>query len=72
MLERCVDVGRQKRETRILIFALSPQAVADAIEEELEYESEHDARLAGCSRRTLQLDIVRCWTSNGASSEVRP
>jgi CBS domain-containing protein len=56
MLERCVDVPRQLWEPRILLFDLVPNAVADAIEEELERESEHDARLAGCDRRTLQPD----------------
>jgi hypothetical protein len=30
--------------------------VADAVEEELEYEPQLDARLAGCDRRTLQPD----------------
>lgn len=53
VLERCVDVPRQRWEPRILVFDLTPEAVADAIEEELEEELEHDARLAGCDRRTL-------------------
>lgn len=48
--------GRQRWETRILIFALAPRGVVDAIEEELEYEPERDARLAGFNRRTLQQD----------------
>lgn len=56
VLERCVDVPRQLWEPRILVFDLIPEAVADAIEEELECEAEHDARLAGCDRRTLRLD----------------
>lgn len=53
VLERCVDVPHQQWEPRILVFELIPEAVADAIEEELEYEPEHDARLAACDRRTL-------------------
>lgn len=56
LLERCVDVPGQRWETRILCFGVTPEVVADAIEEELEYEPEHDARLAGCDRRTLAPD----------------
>jgi CBS domain-containing protein len=56
VVERCVDVPRQRWEARILIFDLTPEAVADVVEEELEYEPENDARLAGCDRRTLQPD----------------
>ena len=56
ILERCIDISRPQWEPRILVFGLTPGAVADAIEEELEYEPEHHARLAGCDRRTLRPD----------------
>lgn len=54
ILERCVDIPRQRWEPRILLFDLTPEAVVDAVQEELELEPEHDARLVGCDRRTLR------------------
>ena len=52
--EACVDVPRQRWEPRLLMFHLSPEAVADALEAEIELEPEHDARLSGVDRRSLQ------------------
>jgi hypothetical protein len=49
----CIDVPEQNWESRALIFDLSPAAVADAVEREIEYEPGLDARLSGCDRRTL-------------------
>jgi hypothetical protein len=53
VLEACVDIPSQEWETRVLIFDLVPEAVADAVIAELVDEPEHDARLTGCDRRTL-------------------
>lgn len=56
VVERCTDIGRRQWEPRTLVFDLLPEAVADAIEDELGCEPEHDARLTGCDRRTLCAD----------------
>jgi hypothetical protein len=56
LYECCIDVPRQLWEARVVIFDLSAEAVANAIEAEIELEPEHDARLTGCDRRTLCLD----------------
>ena len=56
VLEVCVDVPGQRWEARVLIFHLVAGAVADAVEEEIAYEPERDARLTGCDRRTLHGD----------------
>jgi hypothetical protein len=53
LYECCIDVPRQLWEARLVIFDLSAEAVANAIEAEIELEPEHDARLTGCDRRTL-------------------
>ena len=53
LLEVCTDVPRQHWEGRVLIFDRTAEAVADAVEEEIAYEPQHDARLTGCDRRTL-------------------
>ena len=51
--EACVERSRQLWETRVLLFDLNAEAVADALEEEIELEPEHDGRLVGCDRHTL-------------------
>ncbi len=56
VLEVCVDVAQQRWEGRVVIFDLTPEAVADAVAAEIDYEPEKDARLTGCNRRTLQPD----------------
>ncbi len=56
VFEVCVDVPEQRWESRALIFDLSPVAVAEAVEHEIAYEPELDARLSGCDRRTLAPD----------------
>ena len=55
MVEACLDVPEQVWEARILIFNRLPEAVADAVAEEIDF-IEHDARLTGCDRRTLTPD----------------
>lgn len=76
VLERCVDVPRQRWEARILSFALTPEAVADAIEDELGDEPEHDARLTGCDRRTLAPDLSMgaflCYVAEYPASPPTP
>lgn len=56
VIELCSDLTRHRWEARALIFDLTPEAVADTVEEELEDEPGCDARLTGCSRRTLHPD----------------
>jgi CBS domain-containing protein len=56
VFEACVDVPAQRWEARVLIFDLDPDAVADAVRDEILLEPEHDARLTGCDRRTLSPD----------------
>lgn len=56
MLELCVDVPTQQWEPRLLVFDEQADAVADAVEVELELEPHRDARLSGCNRRTLVRD----------------
>jgi CBS domain-containing protein len=58
VVERCVDVPHQRWEARILIFHSVAEAVAEAVEEEIAYEPEHDARLIGCDRGTLRPNSV--------------
>jgi CBS domain-containing protein len=52
--EACVDIPRQRWEPRLVMFDLSAEAIADALESEIELEPEHDARLTGVDRRTLE------------------
>ena len=52
--EACVDIPGQRWEPRVLMFDLGPEAVADALKAEIELEPEHDARLTGVDRRSLQ------------------
>jgi hypothetical protein len=47
LYEVCVDVPRQHWEARVLILDLTSEGVADAIEDEIAAEPEHDARIAG-------------------------
>lgn len=54
VFEVCVDVPAQRWEARVVIFDLVPEAVADTVAEEIEYEPDRDARLTGCDRRTLR------------------
>jgi CBS domain-containing protein len=54
VLEVCVDVPAQCWEARVVIFGLVAEAVADKVATEVTYESERDARLSGCDRRTLR------------------
>ena len=54
MFEVCVDVPAQRWEARSVIFITSAESVADAVEEEIEFEPELDARLTGCDRRALR------------------
>ena len=56
VLEVCVDVPHQLWESRVLIFDLVPNAVADVVDEEVGHEPQLDARLTGCNRCTLQPD----------------
>jgi CBS domain-containing protein len=55
--EICVDVPGQQWESRSLILSRSAEAVATAVEEQITIEPGHDARLAGCDRRTLARSI---------------
>jgi predicted kinase len=54
VLEACVDGRSQRWEARVLIFDHTPEAVADAIEQEISEEPGHGARLTGCDRWTLE------------------
>jgi hypothetical protein len=54
VFEVCVDVPLQCWEARVLIFDVTAEAVADAIEEEIQVEPTLDARLTGCDRRRLR------------------
>jgi len=56
VLEACVDIPGQRWEPRVLICERDPEAVADAVGDEIEREPGLDARLAGCDRRTLRPD----------------
>ncbi|HEV3054557.1 MAG TPA: hypothetical protein VGX45_07875 [Solirubrobacteraceae bacterium] len=56
VVEACLDVPEQVWEARILIFDRLPEAVADAVAEEIDLDPGHDARLTGCDRRTLAPD----------------
>ena len=56
VLEFSTDVARQRWEARMLMFDLTPEAVADTVAEEFGDEPECDARLTGCNRGTLQPD----------------
>jgi hypothetical protein len=51
--EACLDVPEQRWEPRVVIFKRSADAVANAIELEVESEPFYDARLTGCDRLTL-------------------
>jgi hypothetical protein len=53
LYETCVDVPRQVWEPRVVIFGVTAEAVAEAVEDEIELDPEHDARLSGLDRRTL-------------------
>jgi hypothetical protein len=53
LYEVCVDVPRQHWEARVLILDLAPEAIADAIEDEIAAEPEADGRITGCDRVTL-------------------
>lgn len=56
VLEVCTDVSRQQWDPRVVIFDITPQAVADIVEQEVGHEPERDARLTGCDRRGLRPD----------------
>lgn len=54
--EACVDVPAQVWEARALIFDITAVSVADSLEGEIELEPEHDGRITGCDRCTLEPD----------------
>jgi hypothetical protein len=54
VLEVCVDIAAQSWEARVVMFGLVAEAVADQVVTEVACEPEHDARLTGCDRRTLE------------------
>ena len=54
VLDVCVDVPAQRWESRVVICGRVAEAVADKVAKEIMYDSERDARLSGCDRRTLQ------------------
>jgi CBS domain-containing protein len=56
VLEACIDVPKQRWDTRLLICAEEPEDVADAIVGEILLEPERDARIRWCDRRTLRSD----------------
>jgi hypothetical protein len=68
VFEVCVDVPRQRWESRTLILKRRPADVADTVEREIAYESERDARLRGCDRHTLpELGDFLCYVA-----DIRP
>ena len=74
LYEACVDIPAQLWEPRILILDISADAVADAIEEEIELEPEHDGRITGCDRHTLgtiaDVDLCLCYLADVPAVEV--
>jgi hypothetical protein len=54
LYEVCVDIPRQRWEPRVLMFDVSAEAVADALDAEIKLEPELDARLTGVDRCTLE------------------
>jgi hypothetical protein len=71
--EACVDIAEQHWEPRALIFDLVAGAVADAVEAEIEAEPEHDARITGCDRHTLQpsetMGTYLCYLADSRDAE---
>lgn len=53
VLEVCMDVPAQTWEAQLVIFDLTPEAVADVVAQEIADRPDRDARLTGCDRCTL-------------------
>lgn len=74
--EVCLDVSRQDWVARVVIFDVAAEAVAAAVEDEIGFEPEHDARLTGADRRTLQpLEAMGqhlCYLSDAPAVQERP
>jgi CBS domain-containing protein len=76
VLEVCVDVPAQRWEARVVIFGLTAEAVADNVATEIACESERDARLTGCDRRTLRpipaMGAHLCYLADAQAAPARP
>jgi hypothetical protein len=56
VIEVCIDIPGQRWEPRVYVLDRAPAAAARKVGEQIEYEPERDARIAGCDRRTLLPD----------------
>lgn len=76
MLEECVDVPAQRWEARVVIFGLVAEEVADKVAVEIACESERDARLSGCDRRTLrpvpEMGAHLCYLADTPAAVAEP